>query len=127
VPDVRYDQIRIGGDIRARISKLLVGAHIAHRQLLSLHQIDLEYVWFPGAKGRGLDFGLMLGWEVLPFLDVVGGTDVIRYGFDFNGLPAEPTPCGPRGCRSPVIAGGASDTYISGWLGAMITLGGPKK
>lgn len=127
VPDVRYDQIRIGGDIRARISKLLVGGHIAHRQLLSLHQIDLPYVWFPGAKGRGLDFGLELGWEVLPFLDVVGGTDVIRYGFDFNGMPAEPLPCGPRGCRSPVIAGGATDTYISGWLGVMVTLGGPKK
>lgn len=127
VPDVRYDQIRIGGDIRARISKLLVGAHLAHRQLLSLHQIDLEYVWFPGATGRGLDFGLELGWEVLPFLDVVGGTDVIRYGFDFNGMPVEPVPCAPRGCRAPVIAGGATDTYISGWLGAMVTLGGPKK
>jgi hypothetical protein len=127
VPDVRYDQIRIGGDIRARVSKLLVGGHIAHRQLLSLHQIDLEYVWFPGAKGRGLDFGLELGWEVLPFLDVVGGVDVIRYGFDFNGLPVESIPCGPRGCRAPVIAGGATDTYISGWLGAMVTLGGPKK
>jgi hypothetical protein len=127
VPDVRYDQIRIGGDLRARISKLLVGGHIAHRQLLSLHQIDLAYVWFPGATGRGLDFGLVLGWEVLPFLDVVGGTDVIRYGFDFNGIPAEPTPCAPPGCRSPVIAGGATDTYVSGWLGAMITLGGPKK
>jgi hypothetical protein len=127
VPDVRYDQIRIGGDIRARISKLLVGAHVAHRQLLSLHQIDLAYVWFPGAKGRGLDLGLELGWEVLPFLDVVGGVDFMRYGFDFNGLPAEPTPCGPAGCRAPVIAGGATDTYISGWLGAMLTLGGPKK
>jgi hypothetical protein len=127
VPDVRYDQIRIGGDIRARFSKLLVGAHVAHRQLLSLDQIDLEYVWFPGAKGRGLDFGLMLGWEVLPFLDVVAGTDVVRYGFDFNGAPVEPTPCGPLGCRAPVIAGGATDTYISGWLGAMVTFGGPKK
>lgn len=127
VPDVRYDFIRIGGDIRARISKLLVGAHIAHRQLLSLQQIDLEYVWFPGAKGRGLDFGLMLGWEVVPFLDVVAGTDVTRYGFDFNDVPPETPPCGVRGCRAPVIAGGATDTYISGWLGVMLTLGGPKK
>jgi hypothetical protein len=127
VPDVRYDQIRIGGDIRARVSKLLVGGHIAHRQLLSLHQIDLAYVWFPGAKGRGLDFGLELGWELWPFLDVVGGVDVIRYGFDFNGTPVDPLPCPPPGCRSPVIAGGATDTYISGWLGAMLTLGGPKK
>jgi hypothetical protein len=127
VPDVRYQQIRIGGDLRARLSKLLVGAHFAHRQLLSFDQVDLEYVWFPGAKGRGLDFGLMLGWELLPYLDVVAGTDVVRYGFDFGGVPAEPTPCGPLGCRAPVVAGGATDTYISGWLGAMVTLGGPKK
>jgi hypothetical protein len=127
VPDVRYDQIRIGIDFRARIHKLLLGAHVAHRQLLSLHQMDLEYVWFPGAKGRGLDFGLELGWEVLPFLDIVGGADFLSYGFDFSDLPAESTPCPPPGCRAPVIAGGATDRYLSGWLGAMLTLGGPKK
>jgi hypothetical protein len=127
VPDVRYDQIRLGADVRARISKLLVGGRIAHRQLLSLHQMDLEYVWFPGAKGRGLDFGLELGWELLPFLDVVGGGDIVAYGFDFNDGPDEPTPCGPAGCRAPLIAGGATDTYFSGWLGVMLTLGGPKK
>jgi hypothetical protein len=64
---------------------------------------------------------------VLPFLDVVGGFDIVAYGFDFNDVPDEPTPCGPAGCRAPLIAGGATDTYMSGWLGAMVTLGGPKK
>ncbi len=126
VPDVRYNYVRVGGDIRARISKLLIGAHIAPRFLLSLHQIDLEYVWFPGAKGKGLDFGLDLGWQLLPWLDVVAGANVVRYGFDFNGIPAEAAPCPDHLCRSPVIAGGATDTYISGWLGVMVTLGGSK-
>jgi len=126
VPDVKYDFIRIGADVRARISKFFVAGRVAPRILLSLANIDQEYVWFPGAKGSGLDFGLELGWGFLPYLDVVGGADVLRYGFDFNGIPNE-NPCDPTlGCKAPVIAGGATDTYISGWLGVRVTLGGGK-
>jgi hypothetical protein len=125
VPDVQYNFIRAGGDIRVRVSKLLLAAHVAPRFLLTLHQLDLEYVWFPGAKGHGLDFGLEAGWSFLPYLAVVAGGDVIRYGFDFNDIPSDP--CDPEdGCRAPVIAGGATDTYISGWLGLRLTLGGGK-
>lgn len=126
VPDVRYDHIRVGIDARARISKFFVAAHVAPRILLSMDQIDLEYIWFPGATGRGLDFGLELGWGLLPYLDIVGGGDVLRYGFDFSGMPSE-SPCDPvLGCKAPLIAGGATDTYLSGWLGVRVTLGGGK-
>jgi len=124
VPDVKYDFIRVGADVRARIAKFFVAGRVAPRILLSMANIDLEYVWFPGAKGRGLDFGLEFGYGFLPFLDVVAGGDVIRYGFDFNGIPSE-TPCDPvLGCKAPVVAGGATDTYISGWVGVRVTLGG---
>jgi hypothetical protein len=133
VPDVRYTYIRPGLDGRVHISKFLIGAHVAPRFLTSLHQIDLETVWFPGATGSGLDFGFELGWEFLPFLGVVAGFDVIRYGFDFNDMPTETksgapaeaaTPADPL--KAPMLAGGATDTYITGRLGVQVTLGGAK-
>ena len=120
VPDVKYEYIRPSLEVRGRISKIVFGAHVAPRFLLSLHQIDLDGTWFPGATGSGLDFGLMGGYELLPFLDVVAGFDYLRYGFDFSDIPKNLPTCAttfdPPGCQK--VAKGASDTYISGWLGA---------
>jgi hypothetical protein len=136
VPDVKYKYIRPGLDARVHVSKLMLGAHVAPRFLLSLEQIDLETVWFPGATGSGLDFGLEVGWAFLPFLGVVAGFDVIRYGFDFNGMPTDtvmgqpPEDASPSDpLKAPLAAGGATDTYITGRLGLQVTLGGsnPKK
>jgi hypothetical protein len=133
VPDVKYTYIRVGIDGRARFSKFMLGAHVAPRFLTTLHQIDLETVWFPGATGSGLDFGLELGWAFLPFLELTLGGDVIRYGFDFNDMPVgtvsnqppeNATPSDPL--RAPMAAGGATDTYITGRLGLTVTLGGSK-
>jgi hypothetical protein len=114
VPDVDYRYIRASIDGRIYIKKLIVGAHLAPRFVTSMNELDLEGVWFPGAHGSGLDFGLMGGWRLMPFLSVVGGLDVVRYGFDFNSMPAE----------NRVVAGGATDTYLSLWLGAMFHLDG---
>jgi hypothetical protein len=111
VPDVHYHFVRVGIDARFHISKLIVGAQISPRFLTSMKEVDKGRVWFPGAKGSGLDFGLMLGWQLLPWLAPAVGFDVVRYGFDFNNLPVVPTP--------RVVAGGATDTYVSGWLGAI--------
>jgi hypothetical protein len=66
-------------------------------------------LWFPGATGSGLDAGLMLSWRVIPWLAASGGIDFERYGFNFNNLPDTPPP--------RVIAGGATDTYLSFWFG----------
>jgi hypothetical protein len=117
VPDVRYTFIRLGGEARVRFAKVLVGAHIAPRILTSLHKIDLVNVWFPGAKGSGLDFGLTVGYGVLPFMDVTLSADFVGYGFDFNGIPQNPQ-------VAPVVAGGATDRYNSLSLGVKFTLGG---
>jgi hypothetical protein len=126
VPDVKYEYIRPGVEGRLRISQVFASVHVAPRFLLSYHQIDLERVWFPGASGSGFDFGLAGGYGVLPFLDVVIGFDFLRYGFDLSGIPtANRCPVDmpdPAGCQR--VAAGASDTYISGWLGAMVRLGG---
>lgn len=121
VPDTNYTFIRTGVDARFHFGKVVVGGHFAPRFMQSVKEIDLPGVWFPGATGSGVDFGIMGGYSVLPFLSVVGGVDILRYGFDFNGMPDCPTVPAPRRC---VVAGGATDTYLSGWLGVMLHLDG---
>jgi hypothetical protein len=116
VPDVHYNYLRFGLDARFRISKFMVGASVAPRFLTSMKELDKGGVWFPGATGSGLDFGMMLGWQLLPWFAPTVGMDYVRYGFDFNNLPAKPPP--------RVIAGGATDTYLSGWFALLFTLGG---
>lgn len=117
VPDVKYMFVRLGAEARVRVAKVLIGGRIAPRILTSVKNIDLEGVWFPGAKGHGLDFGLMLGYGVLPFMDIVLEAAFTGYGFDFNGIPNDPA-------VAPVVAGGATDRYNSLSLGVKFTLGG---
>ncbi|HVR18547.1 MAG TPA: hypothetical protein VMS65_02585, partial [Polyangiaceae bacterium] len=131
VPDVKYAYFRPELEGRGRVSNFVFGAHVAPRFLTSIDNVDLDGVWFPGATGFAFDFGLMGGYSVLPFLDVVAGFDFVRYGFDFSDIPKDRPTCmttfDPTGCQK--VAAGASDTYISGWLGAMARFGGgdPKK
>jgi hypothetical protein len=113
VPDVHYHYLRFGLDARFYISKLLVGAHVAPRFLTSMKEIDKGGVWFPAATGSGLDMGVLLGWQILPWLTPTLGVDLVRYGFDFNNTPVPQNIYDQR-----VVAGGATDTYLSGWLGA---------
>jgi hypothetical protein len=128
VPDVKYKYIRPGVEVRGRPSDFLVGARGAPRFLTSYEQIDLEGVWFPGASGFGFDVGLFGGYSVLPFLDIVAGFDFLRYGFDFSDVKKNPPPtCATLAPEDPPcqkVASGASDVYISGWVGALIHLGG---
>ena len=114
VPDVHYHYLRFGLDARFYISKLLVGAHVAPRFLTSMKELDKGGVWFPGAMGSGLDMGAQLGWQILPWLTPTAGFDLVRYGFDFNNVPVAE--------NQRVIAGGATDTYLSGWIGAVFNL-----
>jgi hypothetical protein len=122
VPDSKYTFIRTGIDAQFRFGSVILGGHVAPRFMQSVADIDLAGVWFPGATGSGLDAGLMGGYSILSFLGIVGGVDVLRYGFDLNGRPDCPDQ--PVRC---VVAGGATDTYISGWLGVMLHLDGSAK
>jgi hypothetical protein len=117
VPDVQYMFVRLGVEPSLRLGNFSVSAHVAPRLLTSLHNIDLEKVWFPGATGNGLDFGATVGYGVTSFLDVVAGFDYVSYGFDFNNVPTDPT-------LAPLVAGGATDRYISGRLGVRFRIGG---
>jgi hypothetical protein len=121
VPDVQYRYVRPGAEARVRAGKLSFAGHVAPRFLLTLHNVDLDGVWFPGAKGHGLDFGLSVGYGLTSFLEVLGGLDFVGYGFDFNAMPVEPT-------RAPILAGGATDYYESLFLALRVSLGGaPQK
>ncbi len=113
IPDVEYRFIRPGVDATFRFSDFLIGIHAGYRILLSMNELD-SVVWFPGAKGAGIDAGLELGYAVLPSLDVIVGGDFLRYAFDFNAIPND----------NPVVAGGATDDYISGWVGVRYRLPG---
>lgn len=119
VPDTNYTFIRTGVDARFHFGNVMFGGHFAPRFMQSVREIDLKGVWFPGATGAGVDFGIEGGYSILPLLSIVGGVDVLRYGFDFNGMPD----CKPDAVRC-VVAGGATDTYMSGWLGVMLHLDG---
>jgi hypothetical protein len=124
VPDVNYQFLRFGFDARLRVKKLSVGAHFAPRFLTSLRNIDQSGYWFPGATGSGIDFGASVGYEIVSFMDVAVGADYVRYGFDFNNIPSD---AGTPGSTAPVIAGGATDTFLSGWLGVIFHFDGKAK
>ena len=124
VPDVDYHFLRTGFDARLRVAQLSVGSHFAARFLTSMKNIDQEFWWFPGATGSGIDFGIFAGYQVLSFMDITVGADYIRYGFDFNGIPDN---AGTPGSPAQKIAGGATDTYLSGWGGLTFHFDGKAK
>jgi hypothetical protein len=121
VPDVDYRFLRFGFDARLRVRKLSVGAHFGARFLTSIHNVDQEYWWFPGAQGSGIDFGINAAYQILNFMDIAAGADYIRYAFNFNGIPDN---AGQPGSTAQKIAGGATDIYLSGWFGLIFHFDG---
>jgi len=121
VPDVDYHFLRFGFDSRLRVQKLSVGAHFGARFLTSIHNVDQEYWWFPGAQGSGIDFGINAAYQILSFMDIAAGADYIRYAFNFNGIPDN---AGLPGSSAQKIAGGATDIYLSGWFGLIFHFDG---
>jgi hypothetical protein len=120
VPDVDYGFVRLRADGKLRFGEVLLGANIGTRFVLSTGSLQND--WFENTKGQALELGLMAGYEIMRNLDVVAGFDFLRYGFNFNPLPDPPEK--PAGVSQnvyvgnlSVTAGGATDTYISAWLG----------
>jgi len=112
IPDVKYGFVKIAADATLDLGKVSLGARIGVRLLGSLGEI--ESLWFPGATGTGLDAGLMGSYALSDSLGIALGIDAYRYGFDFNAIPKD----------NVVVAGGAIDQYLVGWLGVRIALGG---
>jgi hypothetical protein len=116
VPDVSYKFVRLSADARFHVDDLTFGFHVGTRLVSDVGGLKSAY-WFPNTKTQSLEAGLLLGYRIVPHLDVVGGLDLVRYAFNFNPIPDT---C--QAGSSCVVAGGAVDQYVSGWLGLRYTL-----
>lgn len=111
IPNVDYRFVRLGGGFRVGIGKkerFIVAAGIAFRGAFSLGDIASN-VWFPEAKGNGMDANLMFGFALPAGFEVRIGGEYRRYWFDLNPVPPPPEP--------PAVAGGALDQYFAGTIG----------
>jgi hypothetical protein len=103
IPDVNYSAVAGGLDLRLSLFgpvSLLAGG--GYRYLLSVGEIG-SAAWFPHQSSMGFDamvgFGVALGRS----FEVRITGQLQRYGFSFNPQPGDPK-----------VAGGATDTYLSG-------------
>lgn len=125
LPDVGYEYIDIGLQPRFQFGDFSVGGRAAYRivndtgGLQQVGPADQPYdTWFPNAKGSGVSAGVQLGYAVTPVLEILIGGDFTRYGLDFNHIPTseERTAQGLPPIPVARVAGGATDTYVSGWI-----------
>jgi hypothetical protein len=112
VPNVDYTFAGVDLDGRLRLAPIELGAHVGSRFVMKTG--DLASVWFSTTKTTSIEAGLSIAYKVTPLFSIVGGGDIIRYGFNFN--PVSPT--------NYIVAGGAVDQYISGFLALRVSLDG---
>jgi hypothetical protein len=111
LPNVDYTFGAIGADTRIRAGVINIGAHVGTR--LMLNTGALQKYWFHTVTTTSIDTGLSLGYPLTPNFEIVGGADLIRYGFAFD----------PK-TNQGVVAGGAVDQYISGYLALRVSISG---
>lgn len=111
-PDVDYKSIDLGGDFTWRLDDILIGAHATYLLVLDTGALQ-SAEWFPNARGSGVNLGVFGGYQLSRVFDLLVGVEGRSYGLDFNPVPLN----APR----DRVAGGATDMYISAWLGLGIT------
>jgi hypothetical protein len=112
VPNVDYTFVRVGADARLRFAALSFGAHVGTRFVSDTGALGKS--WFPSTKTTSIEAGVSAGYHLTPVFEVVVGGDFLRYAFDFNPVPL----------TNPIIAGGAVDQYISGFLALRVSISG---
>jgi hypothetical protein len=111
VPNVDYTFAGFGADARLRFSPIEIGAHVGTRAVLDTGSLNKN--WFSTVKTTTIGGGLSVAYRLTPMFDVVGGVDFMRYAFDFNPIT-----------MTTLVAGGAVDQYISGFLALRVSLSG---
>jgi hypothetical protein len=105
IPDVGYSAVAAGVDLRLSLFgpvSFVGGA--AYRHLFAVGEIG-SASWFPRQTSMGLDAKAGIGVELGSSVEIrILGT-LQRYGFSFNPEPGDPK-----------VAGGATDTYLSGGM-----------
>jgi hypothetical protein len=112
VPNVDYTFAGVDLDGRLRLAPVELGAHVGTRFVMKTG--DLASVWFSTTKTTSIEAGISVAVKLTPIFSVVAGGDIMRYAFDFN--PVNP--------GNAVVAGGAVDQYISGFLALRVSLSG---
>ena len=103
IPDVKYSAIAGGLDLRLSLfGPVSLLASASYRYLLSVGEIGTA-PWFPRQTSKGVDAMLGFGIELGSAFEIRLEGQLQRYGFSFNPEPGDPK-----------IAGGATDTYLSG-------------
>ena len=105
VPSVDYRFLRAGLDARYRSGSFLVGAAFGYRHVTDAGEVASD-AWFPRADVAGLDLGAHAGYAVIPRVYLLAGALYRRYWFSMNPEPGD-----------PFVAGGALDSYVTGWAG----------
>jgi len=112
IPDVDYRFVRLGTDARARFGAFSLGGSFGYRRISDSGAIQTRQ-WFPRLEVAGLDTGLFVGHSPLAHFDVLVGVQYRRYWFSMKPEPGDRN-----------VAGGALDSYISGWVGVGAQLPG---
>jgi hypothetical protein len=112
VPDVSYDFVRLAVDATLRFDALSVGLSLGTRIVSDTGGLQRD--WFPSTRTQAIEARVQLGYQIVDGVALVGGVDLVRYGFDFNPIPDRADPA--------YVAGGGVDQYTSGWLGARFSL-----
>jgi len=112
VPNVDYTFVRIGLDGRLALGVVALGAHVGTRLVRDTG--PLGTTWFPSTKTTTIEGGVSAVYDLTPLLGVVAGVDYLRYAFDFNPVPT----------TNAVVAGGAVDQYISGYVALRVSIFG---
>jgi hypothetical protein len=111
VPNVVYTFIRADADGSVLAGPITIGAHVGTRVVPDTGPLAKQ--WFGTTKTTSIEAGLSLAYGVTPTFQVVAGADFLRYGFAFK----------PQ-TNSVIIAGGAVDQYISGYLALRLAIAG---
>jgi hypothetical protein len=119
VPDVTYNYVRVMLDGTFSFGDFSAGAHVGKRFVMSTG--PLKTVWFPNVKTSSLEAGVSFGYRLVSMLDLVAGFDWLRYSFDFNPV-TQITNKDPA--LYSYVAGGATDEYLSGYIGFRFHLPG---
>ncbi|HVZ74611.1 MAG TPA: hypothetical protein VHJ20_19650 [Polyangia bacterium] len=112
VPNVQYTFFRLGLDGRVPAGPISLGAHVGTRLVPKVGPLATQ--WFATTKTTSIEAGISASYALTPMFDIVVGADFLRYAFDFN--PVRP--------NNPVVAGGAVDQYISGYLALRVAISG---
>jgi hypothetical protein len=110
VPNVTYTFVRADLDGAVFLGLVTLGGHVGTRFVPKTGALG---TWFGTTKTTTIEAGLSAAFRLTPIIEVVAGADYLRYAFAFN--PPQ---------DNGIIAGGAVDQYISGYLALRVAITG---